>query len=77
MLLQTVNDCGDWNGHEYTNIKRTRACTSVSTKYMRRMLLHGRDAHFFNYKTAKALLWNAPMQKFTRSALIGLKMAPW
>jgi len=38
------------------NIKRTRACTSVSTKYMRRMLLHGRDAHFFNYKTAKALL---------------------
>jgi len=29
MLLQTVNDCGDWNGHKYTNIKRTRACTSV------------------------------------------------
>ena len=48
------------------NIKRTRACTSVSTKYMRRMLLHGRDAHFFNYKTAKALLQNAPMQKFTK-----------
>lgn len=61
-----------------TTNKRAKACRSVLNKiHEEDAFAQERDAHFFNYKTAKALLWNAPMQKFTRSALIGLKMAPW
>jgi len=40
----------------YEHQKNKSMHISVSTKYTSRMLLHERDAHFFNYKTAKALL---------------------
>jgi len=50
-----------------TTNKRAKACRSVLNKiHDEDAFARDRDAHFFNYKTAKALLWNAPMQKFNK-----------